>query len=180
MPSGPGHPGGWVRVARPTRGLLRETLRIVLVIALYLDTCRLFTARGPNLRYSEWFGDLPRVFASWLVPGRREYSMCLEALPEIAERLARIETEYALTNAPDVQAATFQIALARGILFVAIHAVPCVPVTLDGQTPVHALHNQVDPATGDLELRDHSVPTPGDTQEYVQFKPALEGVRLVA
>ena len=77
--------------------------------------------------------------------------MGLERLAEIAERLAGIETEYALSNAPERPTATFQIALARGILLVAIHAVPSISVTFDGQTSVHALHNQIDPATGDLE-----------------------------
>ena len=106
--------------------------------------------------------------------------MCLESLPEITKRLAGIEAEYTLSNAPERPTATLQITLARCVLLVAIRAVPSVAVTFHGQTPVHAMYNQVDPATGDLELGNHTVTSPGDTQEHVEFEPTLEGVGLVA
>ena len=51
---------------------------------------------------------------------------------------------------------------------------PSVTIALDSQAAVHALHDEIDPITCDLELRNHAIPAAGYTQEHVDFEPAIE------
>ena len=96
-----------------------------------------------------------------------EYSVLPEGFPEIVECLVGVETERAFSYAPERPAAAFQVALARCVRLVAVRAMPNIAIALDGQTSIDSLHYEVDPVTGHLELRYHSVSAPGDAQEHI-------------